>query len=472
MEAIHEFLRRSKERKPKIALVGDMLIDQYYEVDANRVSPEFPVPIMKSASDVCKVAVPGGVGNVACQFRHFDIDVQLFAMIDSYARWVLMESRIGTANCHTIPDGHVPIKKRYYQGEFPLCRWDVEESDYGMSSIVASQEALEEKFSAAPKPEVVIFSDYQKGVFNGYPWGKQRWLKSMRDEDIITIVDSKNLNIGEWEGCTVFKPNSKEAELMTGIKDWERQCDLIQDSAKCMAVVITQGGNGVVGKVAGRYFEYRPRKSVVANSVIGAGDCFMAFLAMGLAHGMDVVDVAQVAFEAGAVYVQNMHNKPVTPYELMRHVDPVRAKLCMPPKERDYKLVFTNGCFDCGLTKGHVRYLDKAKQLGDRLIVAINGDESVRRLKGHDRPVMTLEDRMDVVAGLESVDFVVSFNEDTPYNLIKEIMPDLLVKGGDWKVEDIAGHDIVPVQIIGTIICDSTTQKIEKLRKTCNEDDI
>ena len=466
MNAINEFLRRAKALviKPKISLVGDMMVDQYYYVDASRVSPEFPVPVMKSDRESKVISVPGGVGNVASQFKHFNVDLRLHTLMDRNANIVLDDHGINVRYCHKMWEtGHVPLKKRYYQGDFPLCRWDVEENDYGMGGDIDRwREMLLESFLTASVPDVVVFSDYDKGVFSGKGC-KKKWMHALSDET-ISIVDPKRSPVDEWAGCTVFKPNAVEAEAMSGLKDWREQCEYFQDKLRCMAVIITQGGDGVVGKVGASYFEYAPRCNVSANSVIGAGDCFVSFLAIGLALEMDLVDAVKVAFEAGSVYVQNRHNKPVSSYELLKHVDSEAAKLMKPPVIRDYKLIWTNGCFDFGLTKGHVEYLRQARSLGDKLVVAVNGDDSVRRLKGEGRPIMSLEERMRILAALECVDFVVSFDEDTPFSLISEIMPDMIVKGGDYKVEDVVGGDLIPVTILDTVDCLSTTQKIEKLR--------
>lgn len=181
---------------------------------------------------------------------------------------------------------------------------------------------------------------------------------------------------------------------------------------------------------------------MAARSVIGAGDCFAAFLALAFAHGFGVRDCAEVAFKAGAVYVQNVRNRPVSLYELLRYEDPIAAKYMDPVVGPGEKLVFVNGVHDL-LHVGHAESLRFARGKGDRLVVALNSDASARRLKGPSRPVIPLEDRMRMVASLEFVDFVTSFDEDTPLECLRRVRPDVLVKGADYAKKEVVGADLV-----------------------------
>ena len=298
-------------------------------------------------------------------------------------------------------------------------------------------------------------------------------------KDAITIVDSKSLNVEEWAGCTIFKPNAKEAEQMTGTKDWQRQCDILQDRVGCMGVVITCGANGICGKTGARHFEYRPRTQVRANSVVGGGDNYISCLSLGLCCGLDIIDVAEIAFKASSIYVQAKHNKPITPYDLLRYVDPIEAKFVsveyLQEVAKKEDLTMVNGIFDAGLTSAHVQYLQYAKSLGDKLVVALNSDDSTSMLKPG-RPIMNLNERMKIVAGNLSVDYVVSFEEETPLELIKKVMPNRLVKGPDYKPSEVAGYGIVDIVITERFDGISTTEKLEKVGrlvgKNWNEDDI
>ena len=451
MNPFKTFLQRNSEYKTKITVVGDAMIDEYHYVTADRVSPEFPIPVM--LSPICQpfATLPGGAANVVYQFKHFNVNTELFSFVDS-STFQLFESH--GLKCHSpFFEGHVPIKRRVYHRDFPLCRWDIEQKNYGLtdSKLRASQESLLNKLNKSD-PHVVVFSDYGKGVFeNGPDWfrGDRNW---------ISIVDPKNGPIEKWRGCDIFKPNAKEAKELSGLSDWRSQCKFFAKKLGCTAVVITQGGNGVVGAVLGREFEYRPSNTKEAMSVIGAGDCFVSFLAMGIAQTMDVIDVAEIAYEAGSVYVDNKHNTPIYPHQISPD------KFVDPEANRDYTLVFTNGCYDI-LHPGHIDLLKKAKDMGDKLVVALNTDDSVKKLnKGDDRPFNELQHRKEVIAALDCVDFVIDFDEETPYELIKKLQPDVLVKGSDWE-GNVIGSDIVKdVRTIPLISGLSTTNIVKKIR--------
>lgn len=446
-------------KKLKIAVVGDGMIDEYYYVSANRISPEFPIITLSSYNQTPDYALPGGAANVCNQFMHFDIDVHYFGFVDANLYNVLSNYKINIKNAQWLGGkAHIPIKRRLYNGQFPFCRWDIELPNYGIDTDVQYSEFDKLKNNY----DLVIFSDYNKGLFNN--------VSSVAEflGDTPFLVDPKKGPIEKWYGCNIFKPNYNEAKELSGLTDWKEQCSYFKEKLNCEAVVITNSGNGVFGLDKNGYFKHSPNKCLPFESVIGAGDCFMAFLAMAYASNTDVNDAAAFAYEAGTVYVQNKHNKPVSKYDLIKYVDPIAAKFVEPDflKNRDYKLVFTNGCFDLGLHKGHLECLSKAKQFGDKLVVAINSDASVQALKGKKRPIVELAERMSYIAALEFVDFVISFDEETPYELIKTIQPDIIVKGGDYKPEDVSGHDLVEkVVIIPLVENKSTTDRINKIKK-------
>jgi D-beta-D-heptose 7-phosphate kinase/D-beta-D-heptose 1-phosphate adenosyltransferase len=302
-------------------------------------------------------------------------------------------------------------------------------------------------------PDVVIFSDYDKGFFaSELPWLLEKY------HNAITIVDPKKGPLHKWRGCTIFKPNKKEAEDLTGKTKWREQAKHLQNELDCESVVITDGGKKVSGVYKDQFFCFKPDNQVEVESVIGAGDTFCVFLALAVGHGFTVPEAAEIAWTAGSVYVQNNLNRPIVPAELSS--DGIVA-----PEDlvsRDFKLVFTNGCFDL-IHEGHLQTLQFAREKGDKLVVALNSDDSVKRLKGDDRPVKSLSQRLAVVAALQMVDFVVSFEEDTPFEVIKKIKPDVLVKGADYKKEEIVGADIVPEVFTAPLIPDvSTTALISR----------
>jgi len=430
---IEAFIRKDLSHTCQISVVGDVMLDEYYDVSVSRISPEFPIPVMRSQSDRC-TRVPGGAANVALQFSKFNTHVFLTGITHDVMPLMPLKkiTNHSPLDCGLV----IPVKKRFYQGDFPVARWDVEEPCYGQTSLWMFDDF------ELQRTEVTVFSDYNKGIFDK-PWYK-RFLK-----DRLTIVDPKH-DLTRWEGCTILKPNSVEAAALTGEKDWKRQAEKLKKIVGCRDVVITQGSEGVVGITPAGFFEYRPSRKDEVNSVIGAGDCFIAFLAMAVAHGMSTYEAAIIAYEAGAVYVQSKHNRPLKPAELLA-------------RKGGSQVVFTNGCFDL-LHAGHIQTLEFAKDQGDLLVVGINSDESVRRLKGDSRPVNKLADRIRVLSAMKCVDCVVPFDADTPLDLIKYVRPDIIVKGGDYRAEEVVGHDLAEVIIAPMLAGLSTTSLIAKTR--------
>jgi D-beta-D-heptose 7-phosphate kinase/D-beta-D-heptose 1-phosphate adenosyltransferase len=446
---LNELLQRLYDHKPRVAVYGDAMIDEYYEVDSDKLSPEFPIPVLRSCFSQPHAVALGGAANVCAQFRNFNFDVSLFALTND--RIKRMGSGVNMDGC--IFSRSVPVKRRYYSGDFPLCRIDSEVRDYNYEQEVLKdlQQKILDNLSSSGPYDVVVFSNYEKGMFSG--------LDNFASfaGDAITIVDPKSGPPERWRGCTIIKPNAKEAKEITGLSDWKDQCALLMKATGCQAVVITRGGEDVVGNVQGLWFEYKPESPVRANSVVGAGDCFVAFLAMCMCHSIDIRRSVEIAFEACSLYVRESHNRPIYPYQ----IEPTKFVDSRNLINRDFKLAFTNGFFDI-LHPGHVELLKHAKSKADSLVVALNTDDSaIRQNKSH-RLVNGLDYRKSMIAALECVDFVLDFGEDTPYELIKRVRPDVLVKGSDWP--NPVGSDLVgEVCSFGLVGNHSTTGIIEKI---------
>lgn len=469
MELMHDFLSKIRKRKLKIHCVGDAMIDEYYKGHVNRISPEFPMSVMTSDDDK-PIRRPGGAANVAHQFRHFNADAWLVAYTDAVLKSVLKEHDIKHAECPNISyyGGRVPVKKRFWHDTVQVHRWDIEKPLYGMADkwLDGLEPMVIENWLKLPAPDVVVLSDYDKGVFSDARF----WMDYASSLGVPTIVDPKRGPASRWRRCTVFKPNAKEARDISGKRDWKDQCHHFVAETDCDHVVITCGGDGVKGwsrdvstgfntrLETGEFWEFTPDSTVKVESVIGAGDCFVAMLALAVGHGFYMKNACEIAFRAGAVYVQNNMNRPIVPGELA-------ADKIVEPEDlasRDFKLVFTNGCFDI-LHAGHLRTLTEAKKRGDKLVVALNTDASVKRLKGESRPVNCLANRLEVMSHLGVVDYVMFFDEDTPLEVIKRCQPDVLVKGGDYQIENIVGHDIVKeVYTVPVVEGLSTTAILQK----------
>lgn len=449
---VEEFLKRQFEFRPRVAVLGDAILDEYYEVSADKVSPEFPIPVLQSSSEQPRMVL-GGAANVCRQFSNFNFDVSLFALANENIK--CLADGINMEGC--VPSEGIPVKKRFYSDGFPLCRFDVEGKDYNLSfdSLKKLQERLFESLISAQPFDVIVFSDYDKGVFRGVG----EFIGKL-DESTITIVDPKKMPVDRWKGCTIIKPNSKEASEMSGHSDWRRQCDYFTRETGCQAVVITQAGDGVVGNVQGVWFEHRPSFRKTARSVVGAGDAFVAFLAMCMAHAIDIRKAVEIAFEACSLYVDKPYNSPLHPYQITssKIVDPrILAR-------RDFSLAFANGCFDI-LHPGHVELFKFAKSKADALVVAVNSDDSVIRQRKSHGLINSSDFRKTMLSALEHVDFVVEFDEDTPYEVMKKIMPEVLVKGSDWP--NPVGSDLVPeVHSFGLVGGHSTTSLIDKIKSS------
>jgi D-beta-D-heptose 7-phosphate kinase/D-beta-D-heptose 1-phosphate adenosyltransferase len=442
---------------PKIAVVGDAMIDEYFDVKVKKISPEFPIPVMHSESEESN-SFPGGAANVVYQINNFkSVEGFLVGFVDNYAEKVFFDKSVNTKFCLKI-ENLIPRKRRFYSNDFPTYRWDIEKENYGLGSNLESNcKLLKDK--ANQKFDVIIFSDYDKGVLKHH-------LYELINNCPISIVDPKSGPLSRYKNCTIFKPNASEALALTGCKNIEDAGKKLLCELNCQSVIITQAGDGIsifykeLGEILCR--EIRPKiKLPTAESVIGAGDCFVAFLAMSLSLGFNVLESAEIAWEAGVIYVRNKYNQPLHPNDLStsKIVDPQFLS------KRNFKLVFTNGCFDI-LHAGHLESLRFAKSMGEKLVVAVNTDESVAENKPG-RPFVKLKDRMNLLAGLEFVDYVVSFSEKTPLEVLKIIRPDVLVKGAEYSKENIVGNDLVSEVVVCPMVDGlSTTNLINSIKSS------
>lgn len=463
-----------------IAVVGDMMLDIYDQVHVSRISPEFPIPVINCQDEKSCVVRPGGAGNVCEQLRNFTVDVSLCSILDVESCETLNDTKINYDSSlkFNYPGINVPVKRRYYDGDHPLVRMDSEKKNYGCNQHFQElQIELIKKFvecTEKNKPDVVILSDYNKGIFNSSV--SNLLISRCKDLNIPSIVDPKKNEVN-WEGCTIFKPNLAEAAVFLQrteswiIENWLQAIIELRNIVKCESVVITAGSKGVFILDKNNCSHYQPSHVVgEVRSVIGAGDCFVAILALAIANGYNVTNAAQIAYEAGVVYVQNKHNKPIWSHQLLGRVSQSQSKILSPKNLAKYlkaqkhkQIVFSNGCFDI-LHHGHISALEFAKKQGDILVVGINTDKSVNRLKGKGRPINELNNRQIMLAALSCVDFVTYFDEDTPEELIKKIQPNVIVKSDEYAIEEVVGHETCKVILSPMKPGISTTAIIEKMK--------
>ena len=464
MDYCADFVVKDQEKKVVVGIVGDAMLDEYYRIDSERISPEYPIPVEVSESDEPFLTMPGGAANVAHQMQNCNAYVSLFCLADLDAKQVFDKFGFHT-HAVIMSDADIPRKKRYCHKRIPaayLSRRDVEKY-HGTKEYRTELYSIFKEWVKSVRPDVVIMTDYNKGVFNydtseeGYL--ARRLINICRQCKVPVVVDPKSGPLEQWRGCTLFKPNRTEATAFTGTDEWKDQLVYIHNALvgrhRNHQVVITRGGESVVGyddtgpwEITAQSLSHLP--DIDEQSVIGAGDCFVSFLAMAYARGFKPSQAAVVAYVAGANYIQQRHNQAIYPRQLLGGT---KSKIIRPIEldGRNFNIAWTNGAFDL-VHPGHVSTLQHAKDAikkrhpGGKLVVGVDSDQSVRKLKGRGRPINPLADRMEVIAALGCVDYVVSFHTDGLYQILKNVKPDIIVKakGKEYlKNEDVVGHDIV-----------------------------
>lgn len=459
-----------------VIVLGDVMLDRYWHGETIRISPEAPVPIVRVQQSEER---PGGAGNVALNLTALDCEASLFGLCGKDEAGELLKNKLIAAgiNCFFHQDESYPTvtKLRVLSQHQQLIRLDFEEP-WHVSQIDSLLPIYQAKLAIA---QAVILSDYAKGTLTD----PQPFIELARKANVPVFVDPKGTDYSRYRKATILTPNRKEFEAVVGVCQSEHElCEkgiaLLQE-LELEALLITRGDQGMTLLRAGRPELHLPAFSHEVYDVTGAGDTVIATLAASVAAGCNIETAMSIANHAASIVVGKLGAATVNIAELRRALfKDTRAKGAMNEEQlvlaiadaraNGERIVVTNGCFDI-IHAGHITYLEQAKQLGDRLIVAVNDDDSVKRLKGNERPINTLARRMAVLAGLNAVDWVVPFSEDTPERLIQLIKPDILVKGGDYKVEEIAGSTFTlanggQVKILDYIDNCSTTNMIQQIR--------
>lgn len=425
------------------------MLDEYWFGDTRRISPEAPVPVVERRAMECR---PGGAANVALNAAALGARARLVAVIgdDDNGRQLVEQLAASGVRCDLHRSGESPTihKLRVLARNQQLLRLDAEGCFEGCEA------ALADIFGAAlAGADAVILSDYGKGTLGGVT----ALIERCRAVRIPVLVDPKGRDFGRYRGATALTPNLSEFEAVVGTwpdeAEFMRKAAALRDDLKLDMLLVTRGDRGMVLVTERQAPIVLPAQAREVFDVTGAGDTVIALLGAALGVGMPAADAVALANLGAGLVVGKIGVATVTRSELrlalhrrgggrgLVEIDELEA-LTVEAKARGRRIVFTNGCFDI-LHAGHVSYLEEAKSLGDELIVAVNDDASVGRLKGPERPITPLADRMAVLAGLAAVDWVVPFSEDTPANLIERIVPDVLVKGGDWQPDQIVGAKTV-----------------------------
>jgi D-beta-D-heptose 7-phosphate kinase/D-beta-D-heptose 1-phosphate adenosyltransferase len=434
--------------KTRVLVIGDVMLDRYWHGSVSRISPEAPVPVVKVGQNN---HIPGGAANVAINVAALGANVTLLGLVGSDEPAAMLAQLLHQAHVQFqfAPTALPTITKlRILSQHQQLIRLDFEEP-YPLECLPDLHALYAEQIKHA---DIVIFSDYGKGAL-----AQAEPLIALAEQlQIPVFVDPKVDDITHYRGATLVTPNLKEFQQFVGPAKTDEAIvskgTVLLNASGIQHLLITRGEDGMTLLSQGSPAVHLHTQAREVFDVTGAGDTVMAVLATAYASGCDLPEAARIANIAAGIVVGKLGTASVSRAELLAAVaQDERMKIFNPDevrmlveasKARGERVVMTNGCFDI-LHAGHVQYLRQAKSLGDRLIVAVNSDDSVRRLKGETRPLNSLDNRMQVLAGLESIDWVVFFEEDTPGALIESIMPDILVKAGDYQVHQIAGHEAV-----------------------------
>jgi len=468
-----------KKAKPNILVVGDLMIDHYLWGSCERISPEAPVQVVDIAKET---TVLGGAGNVINNLNALGANVSVSSVIgddDNGAELVDMLHAIGvdTANIITQEERKTSKKSRIIAVSQQILRYDKEsKNDITEESV---SKIIESLCSVISSYDMVILSDYGKGVLTDTLC--EGIIALANATDVKVLVDPKGVDFTKYSGAYLLTPNKKEAVLATGIEITDKESlerALLKLKSECdlgiSLITLSEGGIATYDKKV----EVFPTVAKEVFDVTGAGDTVIASIAFALSAGKTIQESAAFANLAAGVVVGKIGSATVTleeieEYEASLHKSTSDAHIksfedinaivnrC---RANGKKVVFTNGCFDI-LHVGHVKYLQIAKSFGDILIVGLNSDESVSRLKGPTRPVNIAEDRAYLLAALEAVDFVVPFTQDTPHELIKMIEPDVLVKGGDYEGKEVVGTEFAKeLKLVDFVDGKSTTKTILKIQ--------
>ena len=476
-------LALDKIKTKSILVVGDIMIDRYYVGYVSRISPEAPVPILKKMEEHL---VLGGAANTAANLRSANQNVSIASIIgldDAGKTLIKMldSEKIDTSLILKENFRHTTVKTRILgQNKQQLFRIDEEDTHF-------VEKKTETLFLDVLLPQIhkfslIIISDYMKGVLTYNITSSI--INYAQKYSIKVIIDVKDKNIEKYKNAFLIKPNINELRILTGLKiDSEDEVILasnqLRELCACDYVLTTQGSDGMTLVGKGKNVERIRSIAKDVFDVTGAGDTVIAYIGVGIANNLSINDSMLLANYAAGIKVSKARTAPVCLTEIGQYIDnfqssPKVSKIISLSdltktldSKRLQKKVFTNGCFDI-LHLGHVKYLREASKLGDILIVGVNSDNSVRRLKGKNRPIISESERMEMLSMFGFIDYIVKFDEDTPINLIKTIRPDVLVKGGDYLPHEVVGKDFVEV-IGGKLVLIplsgelSTTKIIEKI---------
>ncbi len=467
-------------KAPKILVIGDLMIDHYLWGTCDRISPEAPVQVINVQRES---SVLGGAGNVINNLYALGAQVSVMSVVGDCEicdelKALLADIEVNTNHLITQKNRITSKKSRIIASQQQVVRYDRESTD---EISHESQNLLLKSFkNLVASYDAILLSDYGKGVLTFEL--TQSLITIANENGKKVLIDPKGLDYSKYKGAYLLTPNKKEASesLATHINNDESLAYVIKKlkiDCDLQVSLITLSEQGVA--IYDDELRIHPTKAREVFDVTGAGDTVLASLGFSLACGYEIDDAVQFSNLAAGVVVGKIGSATATLNEIIEYESSLNKSssdthikthdeiiiLSAELKSKGKKIIFTNGCFDL-LHVGHVRYLETAKSFGDVLILGLNSDQSVTTLKGTGRPINTQSDRAYILAALEAVDYVVIFDEETPYNLIKAIQPHILVKGGDYEGKEVVGQDLVEeLKLVQFVNGKSTTKTIEKIQQ-------
>ena len=468
-------------KSPKLLVIGDLMIDHYLWGSCERISPEAPVQVINVDNES---TVLGGSGNVINNLKALGAQVDVISVIggceiSDELRGLLTKIDVNVEHLIVQKDRITSKKSRIIAAQQQVVRYDRESTN---EISTKSQTIILNTFKKIiTNYDAVLLSDYGKGVLTAYL--TQSLITIANNNNKKVLIDPKGLDYSKYKGAYLLTPNKKEASEATQINIHDdatltKAITHLKTNCDLDVSLITLSEQGVA--VYDDTLRTHPTVAREVFDVTGAGDTVLASLGFALSCGLDIDNSVEFANLAAGVVVGKIGSATATLNEIIEYESSLNKStsdehiktldeiitLSTELKSRDKKIVFTNGCFDL-LHAGHVRYLETAKSFGDMLILGLNSDRSVTALKGKGRPINTQLDRAYILAALEAVDYVVIFDEDTPYDLIKAIKPHVLVKGGDYEGQDVVGQDIADeLKLVQFVDGKSTTKTIEKIQQS------
>lgn len=468
-----------KNENPKILVIGDLMIDHYLWGKCERISPEAPVQIVNIDKES---SVLGGAGNVINNLRALGSRVDVLSVVgDDYVAnelKALLENIKVQSNMLIIEQNRKTSKKsRLIASQQQVLRYDNESIEDISNS---SEKEIINKLSVnISNYDVVILSDYGKGVLTTKL--TQEIISISNKNKIKVFVDPKGKDYSKYKGAYTLTPNKKEAIEASNIlindnESLEKAIRKLKDECELEVSLITLSESGIA--IFDDNLRIKPTVAREVYDVTGAGDTVIASIAFAIANHMKIDDAIQFANLAAGVVVGKIGSATASLDEIYEYESSLNKSnssshiksfeeieiLAKKLHDKGKKIIFTNGCFDI-LHAGHVKYLEEAKSYGDILILGLNADSSVRKLKGPTRPINNQDDRAYILASLESVDYVVIFEEETPYELIKLIQPHVLVKGGDYEGKEVIGQDIAQeLRLVQFVDGKSTSKIIQRIQ--------